>query len=85
MNRAFRAAVRRILAAVVPGGDDLSGVLTWVLRHATERRLVEAGVTGAPLRSALDLEPDLGDGWYAYLALAPETVIRDLIEEGGLG
>ena len=79
VNRAFRVAARCIVESTVPRWGDVSGLLTWVLRRAAERRLVAAGVTDSMTMTLLDLEPGLGDSWSAYMALAPETVIRDLL------
>ena len=85
VNRAFRVAAACILKATVARGDDLPGMLSWVLRQVAERRLVESGVGDAAAGILLDLEPSLGDAWYAYLALAPETVIRALVEDDESG
>jgi hypothetical protein len=60
-------------------GDDLAAMLTSVLRQTALRRLVEFGVVGLQADALLDMEPVLGDAWLAYLALAPESVIDDLM------
>ena len=82
LNRAFRAAAMRILGSIVPRGGDLGGVVTWVLRLAALRRLAEAGVVGQRAESLLGMEPGLGDAWLACVALAPASVLVDLIEDG---
>jgi hypothetical protein len=83
INRAFRTTVRHLFASIVLHGDELPRLLTWVLRCAAERRLVCAGVSGPVAETSMDLEPDLGDAWIAYLALAPSTVIRDFLDAAG--
>lgn len=70
---------RAIHEGVVSSGDDLSIVVTWGLRQAALRRLAEQGVSGRQADGLLDMEPGLDDRWMAYLALAPGTVIDDLL------
>ena len=48
--------------------------------YLTDRRFVEARLPGPTVESLLDAGPGLGDAWPAYLALAPPSVIRDLLE-----
>jgi hypothetical protein len=79
VNRAFRAVARVILRAVVSEDDDLAAVVTWVLRQAALRRLADLGMEKGVVDRLLVMGPGLGDGWLAYLALAPEVVISDLI------
>ena len=81
VNRAFRVAAGCILRPIVLSGDEIPSVLGRVLRRVAERRLEASGVRGAAVGILLDLEPALGDSWYAYLALAPVTVIGALVEE----
>jgi len=85
VNRAFLAMARVVLGVAVSPGDDPAAVLTWVLRQAALRRLIELGVVGPRTEALLDLEPGLGDRWLAYLALAPASVVEDLMrgEAGG--
>lgn len=64
-----------IMGAVASPGSDLAAVLTWALRRTALRRLVEQGAA----EGLLDLAPGLGDRWLAYLALAPATIIDDLL------
>ena len=71
-----------ILKAIVPREQDLPGVRTLVLRCAAESRLSSNGVPGDMAATLLDLEPSLGDSWYCYLALAPKTVVEDLLGGG---
>jgi hypothetical protein len=78
VNRTFRIVANCILKAIVADEVELLGLLTWVMRHAALGRLAMAGVSGKTV-NLLDLEPGLGDSWYAYLALAPEAVIEDLL------
>ncbi len=80
VNRAYRAMARRIIRTIVPPREDLPGLVTWTLRQAARRRLIEARLPGPTIESLLDAEPRLGDAWPAYLALAPPSVIRDLLE-----
>ncbi len=79
VNRAFRAVARAILEGGVSPGDDPTAVLTWVLRQAALRRLGESGVDVRRSEGLLELEPGLGDRWLAYLALAPASVVDDLL------
>jgi hypothetical protein len=74
VNRAFLAATRTIVAT----GDDPATVVTHVLRQAALRRLTEHGVGGDHTEVLVASEPNLGDQWLAYLALAPGSVIDDL-------
>ena len=53
--------------------------VTCVLRQPAVRWLHELGVSGQQAEALLDMEPSLGDRWLAYLALAPEAVIGDVI------
>lgn len=78
VNRAYRAATGCILGTV-SRGDDVSTLLTWALRQAALRRLVEFGVDGTRAEGLLDEEPGFGDAWFAYLTLAPESVIEDVL------
>ena len=80
VNRAYRAAARRIFRSIVPPSEDLMGVVAWALRQAARRRLAGDRLPGAVIEALLDAEPGLGDAWPAYLALAPPSVIRDLLE-----
>ena len=80
VNRAYRVMARRIFGTIVPPREDLPGVVSWALRQAARRRLIEARISGPTIESLLDAGPGLGDAWPAYLALAPPSVIRDLLE-----
>ncbi|WP_435018548.1 hypothetical protein TA3x_000525 [Tundrisphaera sp. TA3] len=79
VNRAFRAVARRILRSIVPSGEDLGGVVTWVLRLAALRRFGEVGVDGDRAAGLLDQEPGLGDAWLACLALVPGSVLGEIL------
>jgi hypothetical protein len=79
MNRALRISAWVILVDAGNEGDDSSAVQRWVLRQVALGRLYELGVEGPPAEALLDLEPGLYDAWPAYLALAPESVIDDLM------
>jgi hypothetical protein len=83
VNRAFRAAVRLILQAIVTPSDDLPLVLTRTLRQAALRRLAELGLSEGQAECLLDSEPGLGNRWLAYLVLAPAGVISDAMGERG--
>lgn len=83
VNRAFRATTHRILKTVAPSLGDLRSVVACVLRRAALGRLGEIGVEDRRIEILLDAEPELGDAWLAYLALAPVSVIEDLLGEGG--
>jgi hypothetical protein len=83
VNRAFRVAVICILKAIVPREEDLPDMLTRTLRQVAENRLASDGVPSEMAVTLLDLEPSLGDSWYSYVALAPGSVIHDLLELKG--
>ena len=78
INRAFRMAAWVILREA-GSLDDEPGVQMWVLRQVALGRLQDLGLEGPRAEGLLDLEPGLGDAWLAYLALAPESVIDDLM------
>jgi hypothetical protein len=78
VNRAFRAVVSVINGGITRPGDDPAAVLTWALRQVASRRLAELGVSPGRAEGLLVSEPDLGDLWFAYLTLAPDSVIQDL-------
>ena len=80
VNRAYRVMARRIFGTIVPPREDLPGVVSWALRQAARRRFIEARLPGPVIEALLDAGPALGDAWPAYLALAPPSVIRDLLE-----
>ena len=86
VNRSFRVAARVILQPIVPSRGDLNLVVTWALRQAALRRLDLSGVVARRADALLDSDSGLGDAWLAYLALAPDAVIDDLLvqahEEG---
>lgn len=79
VNRACRAAARRIALTIVTPLNDVPIVLTWTLRQAALRRLTEHGVDESQADALFDQEPSLGDRWQAYLALAPALVLNDLL------
>jgi hypothetical protein len=79
VNRAFRTAVRVIIGEATSDGADPAIFLTHLLREAAVRRLVELGVQTENAEDLVSVEPTLGDRWLAYVALAPITVIDDLI------
>ncbi len=78
VNRAFRMAAWVILKEA-ESLEDEPGVQIWVLRQVALGRLWEHGVLGETAERLLDLEPGLSDAWLAYLALAPSSVIDDLL------
>jgi len=79
VNRAFRAAARRILQTIVTPADDLSLILPRMLLLAARHNLAEMVLSDEQAERLLELEPGLGDRWFAYLALAPAEVVDDLI------
>ena len=78
LNRAYRATARCLCREIA--GPETSGLATEALGLSAAKRLAATGLRGASAESLLNLEPQLGDAWAAYLALAPRTVIRDLLE-----
>ena len=79
----MRAVARTIVAGATADGDDPTTVLTHMLRLAALRRLSEYGVPTEQAEVLVSSEPKLGDRWLAYLALAPGSVIDDLIRGDG--
>ncbi len=79
VNRAFQVAARVIIAEVV-SEDDLAILLTHMLRQAALRWLAELGVRPEQADVLVSSEPKLGDSWLAYLALAPISVIDELLD-----
>jgi hypothetical protein len=78
INRAFRVISKCVLRGIALPEEELPCLLTSVLRVIAERAL-EAACVSAP-QAALMLEQGAGDPWYAYLSLAPPSVILDLLE-----
>jgi hypothetical protein len=78
LNRAYRATARCLCREIA--GPETSGLATEALALSAAKRLAATGLRGASAESLLNFEPQLGDAWAAYLALAPWTVIRDLLE-----
>ena len=70
-----------ILGTIVPTGEDVDDVVTCVLRRSALLRLGEVGVDGGRAAGLLDSEPGLGDAWLACVALAPASVLVDLIDD----
>lgn len=84
INRALRETAR-ILCAMMGAPDDgtIGERVSNALRYSALVRMEDLGVNGVDAESLLDAEADLGDAWFAYLALAPESVIRYLLTEEG--
>ena len=78
VNRAFRVMARVIVADHLAEGDDPAIIVTHLLRKAALRWLAELGVRSEQAEVLVSSEPNLGDSWLAYLALAPISVIDDL-------
>jgi hypothetical protein len=78
VNRAFRAAARVIVGEVTREEDDPAIIRTHLLREVALRWLAELGVGPEHAEVLVCSEPNLGDSWLAYLALAPISVIDDL-------
>jgi hypothetical protein len=74
VNRAFRV----IVAAMVQDGGRPATAVTDLLREAAMQSLAELGVGPEQAEVLVSMEPQLGDRWLAYLALAPKSVIDDL-------
>ena len=79
INRAFQETAWCILRGIAPCEADLPALVTWVLMQAARQRLETAGIPISVVENLVGSEPARGDAWYAYLALAPETVIQDLL------
>jgi hypothetical protein len=79
INRALRTTAGAILEGGVSPGDDPPAEQTRALRQAALRRLDQSGMDVRRSEGLLELEPGLGDRWLAYLALAPDSVLDDLL------
>jgi hypothetical protein len=80
VNRAFRVMVRTILRAGVPEDQDLSAMLSDVLRRLARRRL-EAGLLDArEVEHLLRLELDGRDDWLTCLIPTADSEIEHLLE-----
>ncbi|MDB5350086.1 MAG: hypothetical protein JWN86_1333 [Planctomycetota bacterium] len=79
MNRALRIAAWVILKEAGSLEDDEADVQMAVLRQVALGRLHELGLFGPPAEVLVASEPNLYDAWLAYMALAPSSVIDDLI------
>jgi hypothetical protein len=80
VNRAFRTVVRVIVGDFTADGADSAIILSNLLREVALRRLAELGVRPEQATVLISSEPKLGDAWIAYIALAPISVIDDLIK-----
>ena len=78
VNRAFRVMARTIVAEVAPDGADPAIILTQLLRQTELRWLAELGARPEQNEVLISSEPNLGEAWFTYLALAPISVIDDL-------
>jgi hypothetical protein len=76
VNRAFRAVVRTM---GVEAGEGLTTFVTHLLGQVALRRLTELAVRPEQAEFLVSSEPKLGDRWLAFLALAPPSVIDDLL------
>jgi hypothetical protein len=76
VNRAFRVIVR----VIVSEADDPAITVTHLLHETALRRLTELGVGLEQAEVLVQSEPNLGDSWVAYLALAPISIIDDLAD-----
>jgi hypothetical protein len=75
LNRLFRALARRLLEPILAPGDDLSHLVTWVLRQLVRRRLEAGGLGEAQIRMLCYLEPGTPDDWLTFLLLVPWSEI----------
>lgn len=82
VNRAFRAATRRILQTIATPLNDVPLALSRTLRLTAWRNLAEMGLSDELAERLLDSEPGLGDRWCAWLALAPSSVVNELTIAG---
>jgi hypothetical protein len=79
VNRAFCAVVRTFVAE---SGDDPATFVTQLLQQAALRRLTDLGVQLQYAETLIRSESMLGNHWLAYLALAPASVIDELLGDG---
>ena len=83
MNRAFRAMARTILWPGVAAGEDLTAILSDILRRLARRRL-EAGLLDArEVEHLVGLELDGRDDWLAFLILTDWSEIEHLLQTRG--
>jgi hypothetical protein len=83
VNRAYRAAARRILRSVAPRGENLGGLLAWALDRVARTWLESAGLDGRKAEALLAREPPGREDWVAFLVLCPRPGVgRLLVDEG---
>ena len=71
--------MRTIVTDDVQEVDQTAKMVTYLLRETAIRRLVAVGVSSEQSEILNSSEPNLGDAWLAYVALAPMSVIDDLV------
>jgi hypothetical protein len=79
VNRAFQVIAKVFVAHVLTERDAPTIIVTHLLRDVALRWLAELGVRSEQAEVLICSEPNLGDSWLAYLALAPISVIDDLM------
>jgi hypothetical protein len=83
VNRAFRAMARTVLRRGAAAGEDLSAILSDILRRLARRRLGAGLLDAREVDHLLGLEFDGRDDWLAYLILAPWSEIEYLLQTRG--
>ena len=81
VNRAYRAAARRLLLAIAPPSEDLRRLLTWALTQVARLRLIAGGLDDDQVERLLAMEPGGRDDWLAFLILASWPQVEHLLDE----
>lgn len=76
LNRAFRAAVRAILAAGGVRADDLAASVSLALLLIASRRLEDEGWDAPRAKALVEQEPGSPDDWLCFLALSSRPQIE---------
>jgi hypothetical protein len=79
VNRAYRAAARRILRPVAPRGEDAAALLAWALGRIARSWLGAIGLDAGRAEAVLAREPPGREDWPAFLILAPRARIEQLL------
>ncbi len=81
LNRAFRAAVRALLAAGGARVDDLAASVSRLLLLVANRRLKNEGWDDRRVKSLIEEEPGSPDDWLCYLLLSSRAQIEPLLDD----
>ncbi len=80
INRAFRAAVRSLLATGGVRADDLAASVSLALLLIASRRLEDEGWDATRAKALVEQEPGSPDDWLCFLALSSRPQIEPQID-----